>query len=109
MKRTNQTCFYELSIAKLASPNAKSLCANNSSTHDSKIKETYSNETYSIYNIPQKAFSNIIPKLNSQARARLTSPASSLMNIFTNMFHVKQSPQRAQSFTWNIHNILSYV
>lgn len=109
MKRTNEICFFELNNGEVASSNAKSLCTNSSSTHDSKIKKTYSTQVPVISNTPQKTFLNVILKLNTRTRANLTSPNASLINIFANTFHVKQSPQRAQSFTWNIQNILSYV
>jgi len=109
MKRTTQTRFLESNIVEPVSTNAKSLCANGSSMHDLKIKKTYSIQGLFISNTPQIAFSCVISKLYAQARAHLRSPASSLINIFTNTFHVKQSLQRAQSFTWNVHNILSYV
>ncbi len=109
MKRINEICFLKLNTVEIASPNAKSLCANSGSTHDSKIKRTYSTQGSIISNTPKKTFLNAILKLNTRTRADLTRPNESLINIFVNTFHVKQSLQRAQSFTWNTQNILSYV
>jgi hypothetical protein len=109
MKRINQPCFFELSTTELVSANAKSLYTNSSSSHDSKTQETCLTEVSQISSTPQKAFLTVISKLDTQGRAHLKSPVPSLINIFANTFHVKQSPQRAQGFTWNIHNILSYV